>query len=48
MCYEMRTELSQFMDGEPVLLVGEIIKLGDYKFDGDAIMQYGTTERHIF
>ena len=36
MCHEMRTELSQFMDGEPVLLVGEIIKLGGYKFDGDA------------
>lgn len=36
MCHVMRTELSQFMDGEPVLLVGEIIKLGGYKFDGDA------------
>lgn len=36
MYHVTRTELSQFMDGEHVRLVGEIVKLGDYKFDGDA------------
>lgn len=36
MYHVTRTELSQFMDGEHVRLVGEIVKLGDYKFDGDS------------